>query len=275
MAENNDKPRIIETASATTSKDNENSGPFAYIITGVSLGILLVLTLLGTGCTSLVLASLAADSGSSSNALSFPYDDLEKDLDTDLEDLLERYYSNPNGSSNKDSKSSQESGFAEVADVLDFSLAPYGSSIDNEVSANSYAGTPAEVRDFVRNISETDEEYTRQLVVLLDNAAKKEDERTAKIQEAKQLCSDARDAIDKIEVPKLEQDQNGDVAFQLESGKTEAIKRWENMADEIAMLDTTSTVNTKDLWSIDDKVVDATSNAGDKLESAMDAASKL
>lgn len=36
-------PPIIESASATTSPDNSNSGPFAYVITIVVVGALLLL----------------------------------------------------------------------------------------------------------------------------------------------------------------------------------------------------------------------------------------
>ena len=50
MDNQNKSPKIIETASATTSPDNKNSGPFAYIITAVALAFLLVLALAGAGC---------------------------------------------------------------------------------------------------------------------------------------------------------------------------------------------------------------------------------
>lgn len=45
MPENSPIPAtpIIESASATTSPDNSNSGPFAYVITVVAVGALLLL----------------------------------------------------------------------------------------------------------------------------------------------------------------------------------------------------------------------------------------
>ena len=45
----------IETASATTSPDNSNSGYFAYIITGVAIVLLTVVTLGITTCTGYVM----------------------------------------------------------------------------------------------------------------------------------------------------------------------------------------------------------------------------
>ena len=42
----NDNKKPFETASATTDPDNSNSGPFAFIITGVCLAVLLGLGLL-------------------------------------------------------------------------------------------------------------------------------------------------------------------------------------------------------------------------------------
>lgn len=275
MDDENRTPRIIETASATTSKDNENSGPFAYIITVVAIVLLIVFCLVGVGCTSVIVAALSGSNDSYGSPMSMPYGTRGDDLDSELEDLLERYYNMPNDSKSGDSKSSEKSNEASVAEVLDFSLAPYGTNIEGEVGANSYAGAPAEVRDFVRNVVEADEEYTRQLVVLLNNAANKEDDREAKIKEAMQLCSDAQGAFDQLQLPALEKDQNGEVADQLGTGKTNAINRWKYLGDEIALLDTMSAVNTKRLWEIDDKVVTATTDAGDSFESAMFTASKL
>lgn len=274
MDDENRKPQVIETASATTSKDNENSGPFAYILTAVCLGVLLVVSVLGVGCTSLVFASIAPSEDVRGSSSAFP-DYFDEDFDSELDDWLDQYYGIPNDSTNDDSTHSKESGFADVADVLDFSIAPYNTAIENEVGASSYAGTPAEVRDYVRSIVETDEDYTSQLVVLLDNAAKKEDDRAANIREAKQLCVGAKEAMEKIEVPTLQKDEDGDVAYMLDSGKAEAAKRWKYLADEMSLLDTTRTVSTKRLWDIDDKVADATMEAGEDLENAMYAASRL
>lgn len=46
------RPPVIETASATTSPDNKDSGPFAYVLTAVVVGLLAPLMLGFSGCAS-------------------------------------------------------------------------------------------------------------------------------------------------------------------------------------------------------------------------------
>ena len=47
-----DAPRLIETASATTSSDNSSSGPLAYILAALALLVCLAMGLAAKGCTS-------------------------------------------------------------------------------------------------------------------------------------------------------------------------------------------------------------------------------
>ena len=97
----------------------------------------------------------------------------------DFEQWLEQY-SEPNsygtdyGNNSGTNSTQSESGVVSVAEALDFDLAPYQSSLDAEVSASSYAGTPSEVRDYVRGLVSTDKDYTQQVVNALNEAALKE-----------------------------------------------------------------------------------------------------
>lgn len=282
MNNNDETPRIIETASATTSPDNSNSGSFAYVLTAITVGAILVLSLIGAGCASIVLSTAANDlSNSSSNSsVSSPFDeweDLYNDEDFDInnmdfDDLFNNY---TNGFTDNDNREGGNSKTTTVAEALNFSLAPYGNVLDDEVSASSYAGTPAEVRDFVRNVVSVDKDYANRIVSLLDIAALKEDERMAKIQEAVALCGEAKNAINGIEVPQVPNDADGAVHDSLGTAKTEVVRRWEYMEAEITMLNTTESIRTSRLWDADEDVLEATEDAGNMLEDAMDQASSL
>ena len=53
---------VIESASATTSPDNANSGPFAYVVFGVVIGLLVLLGVGISSCAS-ALAAFAPQDG--------------------------------------------------------------------------------------------------------------------------------------------------------------------------------------------------------------------
>lgn len=54
MSENSPTPTqpVIESASATTSPDNANSGPFAYVVTAIAVALALAVASAITGCVS-------------------------------------------------------------------------------------------------------------------------------------------------------------------------------------------------------------------------------
>lgn len=281
MSTKDKDPKPFETASATTDPDNSNSGPFAYIITGVCIAGLLVFGICCSSCASVVLT--AAGSGMSGAGQSGPTSTPLQDDGFNLEEFEQwlEQYSNPNANgtdygSNSDTSSTQnESGVVSVAEALDFDLAPYQSSLDAEVSASSYAGTPSEVRDYVRSLVNTDKDYTQQVINALNEAALKEDVRADKVKAAVALCSEASAALGKVKLPSIQNDTDGAVSDALGTAKTKAQERWDQMERELSLLDTQDQVQTRKLWNYDGDVRDATQEAGDLLEDAMDQAAKL
>lgn len=280
-ADNNKKP--FETASATTDPDNSNSGPFAYIITGIALAGLLIFGVACSSCASIALTAVASNGGPSGidtpNSQVFPYGDEDFDFD-DFDQWFNQYdFDGDDGNSgnngNGSSTDNNDSASASVGDILDFEISPFTTSIDGEVSASAYAGTPSEVRDFVRSVISTDNDYTQKVSAALNVAALKEDERADKIKEAIGLCQEASKAIDALQMPSLNADKNGEVADALGTAKTKACERWDQMGRELTLLDTTEQVRTRKLWNYDDDVVDATQEAGDYLEEAMEVAAGL
>lgn len=98
----------IETASATTSSENSKSGPVAYIIFGVTFGVLLLLSLVASGCTAYIVEQgLEYSYAGGESAPSYLYDDYYMDdyydyddldgFDRDLERELERLFGEGGG----------------------------------------------------------------------------------------------------------------------------------------------------------------------------------
>lgn len=269
---------IIETASATTSPDNSNSGPFAYIITAVALIVTIAITILGAGCASLVLVAMANDYGSDYSggySTTSPLDEIEdlEDID-DIEEWLERYTNDMDDSlgdtvGNNHGSGNTSSTSVSVDDALDFDIAAYSSTIDGGVSASSYAGTAGEVRDFVRTLLTEDTSYADRVAQCLNTAALDTDARESKFAEAKTLCEECGAKLDALEIPAVQNDDNGEVKDALGTAKSDAIRRWELMANEIELLADGDQVNTKHLWNVDDDIIEATDDAANGLMDAM------
>ena len=127
MSTQDQRPRPYETASATTDPDNANSGPFAYIITGIVVACLLVCGVICSSCASIAL-SAAGSTGSGSGYGGYtgiPFQDDDFGFD-EWEEWLERYGgTDDSGSGYGDyggTSSQGSSGLVSVADALDFDL---------------------------------------------------------------------------------------------------------------------------------------------------------
>ena len=87
------EPPVIETASATTSPDNANSGPLAYVVFGI---VIALLVLLGAGLSSCgsMLSSLADEDAWGYVGEDYP-DNLPGNPDgyENVEDLLREWHS--------------------------------------------------------------------------------------------------------------------------------------------------------------------------------------
>ncbi len=270
------KPNIIETASATTSPDNANSGSFAYILAGVVSFVVLVASIaMGVGLSTII--ALAANDASHQRVDTMSYMDYYDNHNMrDFDELYNNYNVNGyNGGNGYGMGNSHQNatGSADVADVLDFSLAPYNANIDDELSASAYAGAPNDLREFVRSFVATDDDYMDQVVTLLHEAARSESARVDNIKGALTLCDDAAKAFNELQIPEFS-NSSDQVTASLESAKSAAASRWTTLHDELALLDTTEQVDTSKLWALDDKVYDATTQAATCLAEAMEHAAR-
>lgn len=275
MSKEDTKSEVVESASATTSPDNSNSGPFAYIIIGVTLAIVLVLSLIGAGCTSTIITAAAQHYTSTSTYSHDPYSDMLDDLYDDdslsFEEWLDRYSYGMDGYGGP---SNEGPVTVSVGDALDYDLSAYSLNIDQKVSASAYAGTPDAVRDFVRTLLSVDADCTNRLAACLNVAATDEAARADKLNEAKAICDEAHNAINDLALPELENDSNGEVKDLLGTAKDHAIKRWDSLREELDLLSATEVDKSK-LWELDNQVTAATTDAGTQLENAMSRAASL
>ena len=82
---------MIESASATTDPANASSGPLAYVVTAVVVGVLVVLVSVVSGWAASV-GRLMASTGSPSYGTGYDgYYDYEYDDTDDLDDLLDEF----------------------------------------------------------------------------------------------------------------------------------------------------------------------------------------
>ncbi len=265
--------RIKESASAVVSPEENVSGPFAYVVFGIVVGLSIISSLLLGGIIGMAL-TMAAEAAKSEAPHS--YTSLPRDLeDNGLEDLLREYTDGLGGTDNNpfdSSESSTSSGTCTVAEALDFDLAPYSLSLQSEVSASAYAGTPTEVHAFVRDVLATDDEYATKVAQCLNAAARDESARTDQIKEAITLCDDASKAIDGKDIPAVEKDDNGSVKDALGSAKTLATKRWTAVKHELELLAEGADIDKGKLWDLDEEAVTAAEKAADQFEDAMEKA---
>ena len=264
---NTERP-VIETASATTSPENAKSGSLPYVITGITLAFLTVFSLVMGGCMSFLFNEVALDMENDATEYPVSVDDYE-DFWDEYDEFMNDYDIVPPTTEHSNDPT------ATVADVLDFDLAAYTTSLSSEVSASSYAGTPAAAREFTRSVIAVDDDYSSQVVACLNEAARDESVRTQKIDEAVELCAKASKDVAAVKLPSIEKDEGGSIADVFGSAKTEAANRWDLMGAELALLQTEEEVTTSDLWDADGKVVETTTKAGNLFEEAMNKAANL
>lgn len=263
---------IIETASATTSPDNANSGSFAYVLFGITFAAMLVLSLIGAGIGSVILGIAAQTADDAPYEEGMPddmsgYDDFEEFFDQYYDDIV----SDDPSADEQEEESTHPSEDATVADALDFDLAPYLGGLEGQVPASAYANTPASVRDFVRQVVSCDSDYAQRVARSLDAAARDSKDTFGKLAEVRGICDEAKAALDALEVPELEDVEDTSVRDLLGSAKGEAAHRFELISEEIDVLQDGDPVDTKRLWERDDAVVESLDKAASLIEEAMEA----
>jgi hypothetical protein len=289
MKRNNDNRagKPIETASATTSPDNSDSGNFAFVLTALTLIVTIILSVVAGGVAAVVLGVAASSANGTATSMNLEMDGdigsgdmFEEMLDQYYDEFLDEQYNvntnNNDGTTTENTdngeKTDQKTGVVTTSEALDFYLAPYYVTLDDDISANAYANTPVEVRDFVRNLLSTDREYSTQISTAFSDAARDSENARMHLDSAVGTCAAAIESINAIDLPPFEGVADPTVRDTLGTARTQAAHRYELIAAEIEVLKAEDGVNTEELWKKDDEVVQSAEDIANMVTSAMETA---
>jgi len=244
---------VIESASGTTSPDNPNSGPTAYVLFAVGVAVLgLVLSTI-LGFFSVLVPYAISELG---NVTSSDTSNTESYGET-------RTTQNTEGLSEQNSSVSQS---LTAAEALDLNLAPYSSLIDDEVSAFDYSGANTSVTQCVRSVVKVDKDAAASVARDLNAAARDSSTTTERLDSALATCGQAISDLQSIEVPSS---ASSSVSTQLEQGISGAGLRWQLIEAEISLLKAGGDISYEDLATVDAKIWDATEQTGSSLTEAL------
>jgi hypothetical protein len=269
---------IIESASATTDHVNNKSGVAAYVIAGVVVAVLCLLTLSMTSCMSSILDAYEYDDAygygsGSSNGYGNSYG-----------------YGNNNGygSYGSDSDSSSNSYGSSSSDtltqgsVLSYDLMLYDYSITDEVAATSYSGAQASVADFSRAIVKIDKEANAKLVTHLRVAASATDDDTvaSELAAANDVATQAKADIDALVVPSDSVEGSASTSARyiiglLDDAQGDASSRWSSILTIISIQQDPAGRTMSTLESYDYYEDSYTTSCGQSLVSALEASASV
>lgn len=251
---------VIESASATTSPDNANSGNVAYILTAGAILLAIGLCMGLWNCTSSIVEAAVRSHGA----------EIVEQFENSLGDGSDgsEYGYRSNGSSGDDGSSSRGGSTGSslsVDDAIDLNLDLYSNNIGANISASDYAGTPEAMRSFVLSVVHTDQSHNSQVIADL-NAASAADDPREEVEAAIAECDAAQQELNAVQDPAGLSDE---VTSQAQDARTKAVARWQALASELQLLDTQDEVSYADLANADQSVATATSDAASSLVQAL------
>lgn len=251
-------PTIIESASATTSPDNANSGYAAYLITALALVGVLFLSMGAWSCGSSLIES-GVRNGLNSIAQQWGEENGAQGLLDGQNGAPNSHRSNPsNGSS------------LSVSDALGLDLDLYDETIASTISAGDYAGTPNSMRSYVLSVVHADSDHNSALVAHL-NAAEAADDPRSDVEAALAECDQAISDLNALQAPT---DLGEAVGQAAQAGRDKAVARWQAIQAELKLLDTQDEVSYNDLKQADSAIEQATEDAGTALVQALSQATE-
>lgn len=244
---------VIESASGTTSPDNANSGPAAYVIFAVGVAVLGLVLSTVLGFLSVVVPYAIREIGSaygSETSHTESYDRVPATQGTE-------------GLSEQNGSASQT---LTAAAALDLNLAPYSSLIDDEISASDYSGADAGVTQCVRSVVRVDKDAATSVARDLNAAARDGSTMAERLDAALATCGQAVSGLQSIEVPSS---ASSSVSTRLEQGISGAKQRWQLIEAEISLLRADGDISYDHLAAADAKVWDETEQTGSSLTEAL------
>lgn len=241
------QPSVIESASATTSSDN-HAGAMPYVIVAAALAVLVALTLALANLVSAVGEGIG-DAYDEDSYDGFDYDGLLDDLD-DLD---------PQGSTGHD---------LTADNVFDVELTCTDYTVDDYVFASDYSGSQQAVSAYVKTLAKTDADAAGQLAGHLRAAAAATDDasRADELSQAASICQDTSAAIDGLALPGAADITGGsadDILEHLTEGRDATRRRWDNLAQLVAVLTSPEGHTSSELSDLDNDAGDVTDPAID------------
>lgn len=271
-------PPVIETASATTSSDNANSGNLAFVLAAVAIASLAVI---GMGMSSILrLAGHLVEE----RETSYWYDDADgyqfdmNDNTGDPYDLIEQYLDGPNDyddlsfltKKDKDLVLDEDKdGKVTPTEALGADLGMYEATIDSLLPQSSYANAQADVRSFVRDLVLADRNASSDMASSLQQTAWKDGDIKQEIEKASSLADKTIKELQGMKAPAAQGDKAKDISKSLESGKSKAIDRWKAIADELKLIASADELDANEVKKADELVSSTTQEAADALAQAM------
>lgn len=241
------QPSVIESASATTSSDN-HAGAAPYVIVAAALAVLVAFSLALANLVSAVGEGIGGAYDEDSYD-SFDYDGLLDDLD-DLD---------PQGSTGHD---------LTADNVFDVELTCTDYTVDDYVFASDYSGSQQAVSAYVKALAKTDADAAGQLAGHLRAAAAATDDasRADELSQAASICQDTSAAIDGLALPGAADITGGsadDILEHLTEGRDATRRRWDNLAQLVAVLASPEGHTSSELSDLDNDAGDVTDPAID------------
>lgn len=218
------KPRVVESASATTSPDNQ-AGAAPVVITVVVLALLAVI---GCGIVggAMKVAQLAAAYDSNSYGTDPGDYGIDEDSLDDLRDLL--------GGDTSDTELTSDN-------VFDVDLDCLYESVSSYVFSSDYSGSQSSVAEYVKAFAKADGDATDQVVshVRAAAAATDDETRAGELAQAAEVCEQAKADIEAIELPARETvtgDHAEDILENLQQARSDTSERWEAFGQIVAIM---------------------------------------
>lgn len=266
--------RVVETASGTTSPSNAQSGNLAYIIAGLTVLGLLVLGLGMRGCVSFIGDAVLQDYAY--EEVMEPYGQEDGfDLDTEEdeygdEDLFGDIFGEEETTDEQQGLHIEDDELT-AQDALALDLAIYSATIDNNLAASAYGNAEKSISTFARALVLKDKNASDEIGKSLRGVTWGQGDTSEAIAAARELATATAEDIRQMELPKAQGEKAREVSHSLERGRSKAVERWEAIATELTVLDSTDAISSTELIAADDDVASAAGEAAEALASALSA----
>ena len=230
--------RPVESASATTSRDN-SAGNAPYIIVALALVAAMVVTQAVANGIGAVASYAAYGAASGSGNLESQLDDWADQWDDQWDGNGSNGQNPGQGNSGSGSGTSPDSGSSSSRregltsdNVFDLDYYAFDYSLADYVYASDYSGAQSQVSTYVHQLVTLDRDATSQVVSHVRAAASAQDDatRASELQQAQQLSQSMGDSIRALQRPQGVSGTNAnEIADDLDDAVEGSLERWQSM----------------------------------------------